>query len=275
VTALHSDIRRPSFSRSGIVLSIVLHVLLVYVLLNEELLWARLQPSDTPHVEVELVPEPPKPLPPPPVPKPDAPKPEQPKPEAAEPPKPPPPALPRLLPPPAVPQLVPGRLAEHSAVPHPAPRNGGGGSGAALAMSSGPGVTLLPKEQAKAGRPGATGPEGAELTQSEQDFILAQIMKYWTVDPHAPQARGLVLQGVFYIQADGTLASPVNKNDPWNPAAVVDDYYAMVGPEGSYRREAIDGFLLALRLCQPLQLPPSSTGPWPRRIVIRFAFDKL
>jgi len=152
---------------------------------------------------------------------------------------------------------------------------GAGGSDRALAMLSGPGITLLPKEQAKEGHPGSSGPEGPELTQSEQDFVLAQVLKYWNVDFHAPQGRGLVLQGVFYVQADGTLKSPVNKADPWNPSAVVDNYDALGRSGESYRRDAIDGFLLALRLCQPLQLPPGSKGPWPRKVVIRFAFDKL
>jgi hypothetical protein len=173
-----------------------------------------------------------------------------------------------------VPQLSPGRLAEHSAAPHPEPHNKAGGSESTLAMSQGPGITLLPKEQAKEAHAASAGPEGPELTQSEQDFVLAQIMKYWHVDFHAPQAQGLVLQGVFFIQADGTLMSPVNKNDPWDPRAVVDNYDKMGPPGISFRRDAIDGFLLALRLCQPLQLP-SSKGPWPRKIRLRFAFESL
>ncbi len=273
MTPLDSDIRLPPFSRSAILLSIVLHILLVYGLLHEDLLWAALQLPEAPHLDVELVPEPPKP--PPPKPPPVA-KAEEPKPDVAEPPKPPPPApLPRSLPPAISPQLVPGRLAERSAAPHPAPRNGAGGSDSRLAMDSEHGITLLPKDPAKAGRPGSGGPEGPELTQSERDFILAQILKYWNVDLHAPQAQGLVLQGTFYVQADGTLMSPVNKDDPWNPSAVVDNYDALGRSGDSYRRDAIDGFLLALRLCQPLQLPPGSQGPWPRKVMIRFAFDKL
>jgi len=257
----------------AITLAIVLHLLLVYALLHEELMWLKLRLTDAPQIDIELVPEPARPLPPKPPPppkadetKPEPPKPEPPKPEAMEAPKPPLPTT--------IPQLVPGRLAESSSVPHPAPRNGAGGQERALAMSSGPGITLLPKEETKDGPAGATGREGPELTQSEQDFVLAQVLKYWHVDFHAPEARGLVLQGVFYVQADGTLMSPVNKNDPWNPSAVVENY-ASLGPSGrSYRRDAIDGFLLALRLCQPLQLP-SSKGPWPRKILIRFAFDAL
>lgn len=140
-------------------------------------------------------------------------------------------------------------------------------------MAPGAAFTLAPKEEQKAGRPGSSAAVGPELTQSEQDFILRQIMKYWTVDFHSPEAHGLVLQGVIYINADGTLASPLNKNDPWDPAVVIADYPSMVRAGYSFRREAVEGFLLALRLCQPLQLPP--TGQWPRRMVLKFAFDDL
>lgn len=279
MSSLDSDFSRPFFSRPAIALSIVLHMLLIYVLLNEELLWAKLRlAAEQPQMEVELVPEPPKPRPvKPPPPRPEEMKPEPPKPQVMEPPKPEPPPpqpAPQREAPLTVPQLVPGRLAEHSSAQHPAAHNGAGGSDRVLAMSSGPAFSLVPKEQAKAGKPGSSGPAGPELTQSEQDFVLAQILKYWHVDFHAPEARGLVLQGVFFIQADGTFMSPVNKNDPWDPGAVVEDYRKLGPPGASYRRDTIDGFLLALRLCQPLQLP-SSKGPWPRKIVIRFAFDSL
>ncbi|PKU22470.1 hypothetical protein [Telmatospirillum siberiense] len=282
MTLFDSDTIRASFSRPAVILSIVLHILLVYVLLNEELLWAKLRlAAELPQMEVELVPEPPKPQPPkpPPAPKPEEAKPEPPKPQAAEPPpkpapEPPPQPAPQRAAPLTPPQLVPGRLAERSSIPHPASRNGAGGTEHAPVMSTGPGITLVPKEQAKEGKHGSIGPEGPELTQSEQDVVLAQILKYWHVDFHSPEAHGLVLQGTFYIQADGTLMSPVNKNDPWDPGAVVEGYRNLGPPGTSYRRDAIDGFLLALRLCQPLQLP-SGKGPWPRRIVIRFAFDSL
>jgi hypothetical protein len=273
VSNFDSYIYRQTFSRLAISLSIVLHILLVYVLLNEELLWAKLKVVDVPQVEVELVPELPKPHPPkpPPVPKIDEPPPpEPPKPEAVEPPKQPPPNAPPLT----IPQLVPGRLAQQPAVLRPSPRSGGGGEEKAPATTAGPAITLLPKEQSKAEHPGSNGPVGPELTQSEQDFVLAQVLKYWHVDFHAAEARGLVLEGVFFVQADGTLASPFNKDDPWNPEAVVRGY-AQLGRSGiSYRRDAIDGFLLALRLCQPLQMP-STKGPWPRKVTLRFAFDSL
>jgi hypothetical protein len=275
VTGRASAPSRNSVFRWAIALSVLLHVLLIVVLNSEELIWSRLWPEQPPPIVVDLVP-PPQPAQQPPPPKPaerqqaeqkqEQPKPEEPKPEPKPERKPqearhPPPPLTR-------PQLMPGRIAETSSVPNPVARNGAAGTSRALSLSSGEGAG--PKAEAKAGPVGVSGPLGPDLTQSEQDFILAQIMKYWRVDFHAPEARGLSLSGVFYVLADGTLASPVNKSDPWNPAAVVDDYNGL----SAYRRDAVDGFLLALRLAQPLQLPPSK-GPWPRKIVIRFAFDTL
>jgi hypothetical protein len=276
VTDRNSDIDRTSFSRWAILLAAVLHVLLVWLWLNEELIWARLAEVEPPAVEIDLV-QPPPALPPKPPAKPE-PEHQQKPPEPSPQPKPEPEPKPQEAksqpaqppPPPQTPQLIPGKIAEHSAVPHPAAHSGASGTTTALAMRSGPGLSLEPKEQAKAGPQAAAGPLGPELTQSETDFLLSQIMKYWHVDFHAREAQGLTLEGVFYVLADGTLASPVNKNDPWNPSAVVDNYASL----DRYRRDAVDGFILALKLSQPLQLP-STKGPWPRKIVIRFAFDKL
>ena len=119
----------------------------------------------------------------------------------------------------------------------------------------------------------SSGPVGPDLTQSEQDLVLAQIMKFWHADFHRPEAHGLILQATIVIQADGTLESPLNKDDPWNPGSVIGGYAELMRMGYTYRREAIEGFLLAIRLSQPLKLPP--TGPWPRRMVLRFAFDDL
>ncbi len=257
------EIRRP-FSRWALFLSVLLHVLLVIALLDEALIWGRLKHEAETTVEVELVPAPapPKPNPPPPPPA-------APPPQATPPPEPPPPvpahtALPRSLPPPP-PQLSTAPLARHSTGP-----GRQAGSGAAVTAVF-PVLGLEPGQSGKAA--GRKGEQGGELTQTEQDFILAQIVKYWHVDLHVPEAHGLVLSATIVIEADGTLASPLSKDDPWNPAAVIDGYAGMVAGGYSFRRQAIEGFLLALRLCQPLKLPPG--GEWPRHMTLRFAFDDL
>ncbi len=43
----------------------------------------------------------------------------------------------------------------------------------------------------------------------------------------------------------------------------------MTLPDGTVRR-ALESMLLALRMAQPLQLPPDDGKGWPRRMVISF-----
>ncbi len=266
------------FSPLALLLSGLLNLLLVIILLNEELIWTKALLAPPREVEVDLVPEQPKPpaakpKPQPPKPQPPPPQPQQaelPRPPQEEPPPPPPPPPPPKPPPP---QLIQAPLAKRSATGHRASSNGAEGSARAMAITPGPALSVVPRGAAKRGPAGGNGPEGSKLTQSEQDFILSQIMQYWHVDTHVPEARGLVLEAQIIIEADGTLASPLNKDDPWNPEAVISGYAAMARLGYSYRRQAIEAFLLALRLCQPLKLPPG--GTWPRVMTLRFAFDDM
>jgi pyruvate/2-oxoglutarate dehydrogenase complex dihydrolipoamide acyltransferase (E2) component len=269
--------RKKRLSAPSLILSACLNLLLVLALLREELLWTRWDADTDREVAVELVPEPAKPAKPAAPsaaeePKPEAPKVEAPKPEAPkpEPPKPqvveqPPPPPPPPRPPP--PQLVPAPLAQHSTAPRrAAPEH----AEKAKVLGDGPGALAVGRDAKVVS---GAEEEGPELTQTEQDMVLAQIMKYWHVDTHVPQAHGLVLQAKIVIRADGTLASPLNRNDPWNPEEVISGYNSMVREGYSFRREAIEGFLLALRVCQPLKLPPG--GTWPRHMTLRLALDDL
>lgn len=277
VDALISISRRWRFSRWAIVLAAVAHVLLVLILFDEELLWVRLSDQAPPEMEVELVAQAPKPPPKPPQP---PPQPALQPPPAEAPPKPdlraglaPLPLPPQLSPLPSIPQLMPAPLARRSSTPRRAPANGSEGEDKVVAMTSGPAMSIISADKAERGPHGGKGEPGETLSQSEQDFILAQIVKYWHVDLHVPAARGLVLQATLTIQADGTLASPLNKDDPWNPDLVIAGYDKLVQAGNSYRRDTIEAFLLAIRLCQPLKLPPG--GHWPREMTLRFAFDDL
>lgn len=236
----------------AVLLSLLLHAIVLLVLVNEGLIWTRPIEEEPLTVTVDLQPEPPKPPPEPPKPPPE---PAKPPPEAPKPPEPakPPPEPPK--PPPPRPILQP--------VPRPPP----------LQLKPAPlsgkqSIAPLPSEA-----PGSNVPLGPALTQTEQDFILGQILNYWHIDPHAPDAKGLVLQAMIIIRPDGLLESPMNKNDPWNPAAVISGYEQMRGPAYAYQRMAIEAFLLAIRMAQPLSLPPG--GGWPRPMVLRFAFDDL
>ena len=217
-------------------------------------------------MDVEVVPvpvphTPPRPKPP----EPAIPKEEPaPKPETA---KSPPP-----LPPPPVPQLQRGIVAEHS---HSGGQNQEKGDSGEPKAKPGPLSTFSLQQAPANGTPkakggGQFGPPGlAPVTQNEHDFILAQVVDKWRFNYSAPEGHDLTLYAVITVNADGTLASPMNRSDPWNPAGIVPGYEQT----SLYVRAAIDSFLLALRLAQSFELPPN--GHWPKKMQIEFRFRDL
>ncbi len=110
-------------------------------------------------------------------------------------------------------------------------------------------------------------PKVGELTQSAQDFILAQVLRMWRFDTSILKGSDLTLSMTILIERDGTLSDTLNKNAPWNPSAVIRGYDQM--PDGTIKR-SLESMMLALRMAQPLQLPPDDGKGWPRRMIIRF-----
>jgi len=111
-----------------------------------------------------------------------------------------------------------------------------------------------------------------DLSQSAQDFLQAQVMRLWHFDPVPLKGKKVVISAVIEINADGTLAGAMNRAAPWNPGAVITGYERM--PDGPIRR-ALESYLLALRMAQPLTLPPDDGKGWPRRMLLRLAIDTL
>ncbi|MBI1207578.1 MAG: hypothetical protein GC191_09865 [Azospirillum sp.] len=118
-------------------------------------------------------------------------------------------------------------------------------------------------------------PRPGELSQSAQDFILGQIVRRWRFDTRRLRGQKAVLTAGILIQADGTLAGPMHKDAPWNPAAIVPGYDNLLLDRDPAHQLAIDSFLRALRQAQPLELPPDDGKGWPRRMVLRFSVDEL
>lgn len=252
---------RPRLSGSlrwGLILSLLLHLAFVSLVYPELLPdFERSPPEKT--MEVELVKEPePKPKP---EQKPETkpePKPEQkPEPEPKPEPKPeppPPPQKPKPEPPKPKPALVPppqlerGAIADKSSAPKPSTTGG-------ISFESRP--SALP---------------AGELSQTTQDFILAQIIKMWRFDFAAGKGRNFGMTLLIHINRDGTLTDGLHKNAPWNPQSVIRDYDQL--PDG-YVKRAMESMLLALKMAQPLELPPDDGKGWPRRMVLRFRFDDL
>jgi outer membrane biosynthesis protein TonB len=212
--------------------------------------------------------------------KPDEKKPEEKKPEEKKPdekkppekqPEKPQPEKPMSKPPP--PQLLQAPIKDKSSSDHKDDHNGANGANVALALGAGPILSMRSDQDPAQGPEGSRGPVGEELSQSEQDYVLSQILPFWKVDTHRPEGKGMVLEAIIEINADGTLQSPLGRNDPWNPNGIIAGYAQMARLGYSYKREALEGFLLALRLSQPIRVPPG--GKWPKWMKLRFAFDDL
>jgi hypothetical protein len=269
----------------AIALSLLLNLLFAALLLWVSYVWkkeAEKLAAQQQQVQVELVPaQPPAQAQQPPPPKaqpeqkeaekqPEKPPEKQPeKPPEKQPEKPPQERLAR----PAPPQLLQAPIRDKSSTDRRDAHNGANGQNVAIAMGPGPMLSMRSEQDGAKGPEGSRGPIGEELSQSEQDYVLSQILPYWKVDTKRPEARGMVLEAIIEINADGTLQYPLGRDDPWNPNGIIGGYAEMVRLGYSYRREALEGFLLALRLSQPLRVPPG--GKWPKWMKLRFAFDDL
>ncbi|WP_155804497.1 energy transducer TonB [Magnetospirillum fulvum] len=204
---------------------------------------------------VDLAPLPPSPPPPPPAPPPPPPSPPPPPPSQKADPRP-------KEPPPPPPQLTRAPIAKHSS---------GVKSGNESVRPAPSAAAVLSVETAGSRKPQA--PARGGLSQSAQDFILAQILKMWRFDTAPMKGKGVVISAMIEINADGTLAGAMNRTVPWNPGAVISGYDRL--PPDSPLRRALEAYLLALRLAQPLTLPPDDGKGWPRRMTLRFAIDDL
>lgn len=230
---------------AALALSAVLHLLIALVLQAENLT-ALIPQREERTMEVEVVAERPKPAPTPP---PQAPEPPPEPPKAQPAPEPPPPPLQR-------PQLQNAPLADKSSAPRPTPRPDPAKPGmSAPGLSSDTGSLTRPAQAA------------GDLSQSAQDKVLAQVLRMWHFNSAALRGTDTVLMATLEVNRDGTLSGFMHKDAPWNPDLVIKGYSAL--PDGTTRR-MLETFLLALRMAQPLQLPPDNGKPWPRRMLLRF-----
>lgn len=224
----------------ALALSILLHLLAALVMQIE---WRdlRLPRLEERAMEVEVVPErpqpplPPQPPPPEPVPQPT------------------PPSMPLQHP-----QLRPAPLAEKSAAPHPVRKPD---LDRHVSAEAGPGLSASESEHGQ--KVQTLGP----LSQSAQDMILAQVVAMWRFNTTALRGSNWVLTAKLTVNRDGTLAGPMNKDAPWKPDEIIRGYSSL--PDGTAKR-MMETFLLALRLAQPLKLPPDDGKPWPRGMVLHF-----
>ncbi|WP_096702301.1 energy transducer TonB [Magnetospirillum sp. 15-1] len=231
---------------AALALSALLHLLVTLALQISDLS-ALLPQREERTMEVEVVAEPPK------------------RPPVPQPPPPPPPPPPEPPPPPKIqpapqpplpvqrPQLQSAPLAEKSTAPRPSARPEPAMPTPGLSSDTGPFSHAAP----------AAG----DLAQSAQDKVLAQVLRMWHFNAASLRGSNIVLSATLVVNRDGTLSGPMHKDAPWNPDAVIKGYSTL--PDGTNRR-MLETFLLALRMAQPLQLPPDDGKPWPRRMLLRF-----
>ena len=293
---LHPPTTKRPPSPWAIALSILLNLLFAALLLWVTYMWkkeAERIAAQQQQVQVELVPAQPPPQPQaqqqPPPPKqqqpekkeaekqpekqPEKPPEKQPEKPPEKQPEKPPEKQPERLAKPQAPQLLQSQVREKSSTTKHDDHNGANGENVAIVPGDGPMLSMRTAEDSARGPEGSRGPVGEELSQSEQDYVLSQILPYWKVDTHRPEGRGLVLEAIIEINPDGTFQHPLNYHDPWNPDQVIAGYAEMSRLGYSYRRQALEGFLEALRLSQPIRVPPG--GKWPKWMKLRFAFDDL
>lgn len=268
------------------ILSVLLHVLVALVFLLEP--WNFLAKRDPPPLIAEFVmPEPPKPVPPTPPPPPA---------QAPTPPPPPQTVNPELPPAPPVPQLGRGAtIGDQSRAPS------GAGERARQREErteekkpTPPQVDAIgPKPQARApqavpnrsdsgnrrqGNASGSGGENAqEMTQSESDFFLSQIVNTWVLDFDSPRFANIRIYGKYRVLPNGMMAPPFGKNDPWDMRAMVDGWDLIANdprPEAAAYRTALETFLRAMRLAQPLAMPPGVTG-YPKNLGLDFRVGDL
>lgn len=274
----------------AVVLSLLLHGLVVLLLLIEPWTW-RIQPEPPPilaeFVQPEAAKPPPAPTPPPAPPAP---------PQAAAAPSPPIEREPvKPVPPPSTPQLQrapvtegPSKAppsagerarAQSSEKPQPAP----------LPDRAGPSTVTAPPAQRQTQSPprptgnqgpgptGAAGQTGEAMTQSESDYFLSQIVSAWVIDFDAPQFADIRIFGRYRVLPNGMLAPPFGKNDPWDMRAMVQDWDKIAAdrrPQAVAFRTAIETFLRAMRLAQPMAMPPNAEG-YPKVMELNFRLGDL
>ncbi len=260
---------------AGLVLSLLLHAVFGLLVIEFQ---ARdsAEATDT-VIPVELVVEAPVPPPQPPSPPPEPqaqprqpPPQQQPEIRQLEPPKlapaPPPQIVQRETAPSADRSSAPRQSAPRTSAPEPAapaavppPRPADSRDG--LRSPAPPAEQPRPASSLSVGRGAANqpaGPSGEKLSQSEVDFLLAQVFKVWLIDYRSARFKDIVISGNFLLNPDGTLGAPFGVNDPWAPEKMVADYATLLRPEFREHRTALESFLAAMRQAQPFKRQPDA-----------------
>jgi hypothetical protein len=125
--------------------------------------------------------------------------------------------------------------------------------------------TKIPKPEKP---PAPVHPIGEMLSAGEQRDVLNQILPLIKIDPNNKDIQGMSIDAVIEINADGTLMSPHNRDGSWNPGSAIRNYQKLVQLGATANIQMIDGFLLAIRMSQPLKVDPG--GTWPKWMHVQY-----
>jgi len=134
------------------------------------------------------------------------------------------------------------------------------------------GRNRLPAQQAA--RAPARAPTGARTMTTEGVFLLRQVLRVWNVNWRDPRFQDVGFSFRMVLQADGTLAHPWGRNDPWSPRLLIDNYDELLQPGQEQVRRLAESFAYALKMGQPYNLPPTP-GPYPRPVALTFRMGDL
>lgn len=130
---------------------------------------------------------------------------------------------------------------------------------------------LPPQQEARAP---ARAPTGGRSMTTEGVFLLRQVLRVWQVNWRDPNYRDIAFSFRMVLQADGTLARPWGRSDPWQPRLLIDNYDELLQPGMEAVRRLAESFAYALKMGQPYNLPPTP-GPYPRPVALSFRMGDL
>ncbi|MFM7345555.1 MAG: hypothetical protein ACKO1J_09350, partial [Tagaea sp.] len=143
-------------------------------------------------------------------------------------------------------------------------------------------VNARPRTQAEraAERPPA-GLPAERVTQSETDFLLAQILRNWLLDYRNPRLSEVILQFWFVVDPDGRVPPPLSGDGPPDFAQMILNYpdlvrAAQLDPRYRDMRTALETFIVAARASLPFAPQPGvPRAAGPRSLLIEFKLGDL
>lgn len=129
--------------------------------------------------------------------------------------------------------------------------------------------------------PTPAGLPSERVTQSETDYLLAQIVRNWLLDYRNPRFADVILRFWFVLEPDGRIPPPLGGDGPIDFAQMVVNYPELVrasqiDPRYRDMRTALETFIVAVRASLPLAPQPDAPrAAGQRSMLIEFKLGDL